>query len=151
MIVKITKVIQEFTRNGAGYRKVKGISNGKEVTKSVFDNLQDRWELLKEGAEIDFTMEKKGQFWNVIDIKELPSTVKEAIEEGAVVENVQDKPQPKLSSAKDKEGIINRAVALKAAAEIISSSIKAGLIKDKLKETTIELAKKFEKEYLEGE
>jgi hypothetical protein len=81
----------------------------------------------------------------------MPETpaVKAAIEEGAILEGVEDK--SKSSPTKSKDDSINRAVALKAAAEIISSSIKAGLIKEKLKETTIELAKKFEKEYLEGE
>lgn len=68
MIINITTVEQAFTKDGAEYRKVKGISDGREVTKSVFDNHKDKWELLKENATLDFKMVKKGQFWNVEDI-----------------------------------------------------------------------------------
>jgi hypothetical protein len=69
MIVVIQSVEQEFTKNGAEYRKVTGVDgNGKQTTKNVFDNLQDKWGLLQENATLEFKMEKKGQFWNVADI-----------------------------------------------------------------------------------
>ncbi len=72
MIITITQVIQEFTKNGAEYLKVKGTTaDGKEITKSVFDNLEESWELLQEGATLDFKLEKKGQFWNVAGISEI--------------------------------------------------------------------------------
>ena len=75
MLVVIQSVSQEFTKSGAEFRKVIGITgDGKPIIKNVFDNLQDKWELLVENATLEFTMEKKGQFWNVIDVKkpELP-------------------------------------------------------------------------------
>jgi len=69
MIITITEVSQEFAKNGAEYRKVRGTTvDGKETTKSVFDNLNSSWPLLVEGAVLEFTMEKKGQYWNVTAI-----------------------------------------------------------------------------------
>jgi len=70
MLVTIQTIEQAFTKSGAEYYKVKGVTgDGKETTKSVFDNLKEAWPLLKENATLDFTMEKKGQFWNVTEIK----------------------------------------------------------------------------------
>ena len=70
MILTITKVTQEFTKTGAEYRKVTGNDkDGKETTKSVFDNLKFLWPLLVEGKEIELKLVQKGQFWNVINIK----------------------------------------------------------------------------------
>src|SRR3990167_8153030 len=70
MIITITEVSQEFASNGSEYRKVKGTTtDGKETTKSIFNNLEDSWGLLKEGAVLDFAMVKKGQYWNVSEIK----------------------------------------------------------------------------------
>lgn len=75
MIVTITKVSQEFTKNGDEYRKVTGATSDnkggtRETTKSIFNQLKDKWGLLVEGKTLEFTMEQKGQFWNVVDIKE---------------------------------------------------------------------------------
>jgi hypothetical protein len=65
----ISGIEQAFTTKGSEYLKVKVIDeNGKETTKTVFDNLKEKWELLTEGACIDFKMEKRGQFWNVVDL-----------------------------------------------------------------------------------
>lgn len=70
MIVTITEVSQEYTKNGDEYRKVKGVTgDGKETTKSIFNQHQDKWELLKEGSTLEFQMAKKGQFWNVVDFR----------------------------------------------------------------------------------
>ena len=135
MIVRIAEVAQDFTKNGAEYKKVKCISNGKEVTKSVFDNLSDKWALLKEGVDLEFVMEKKGQFWNVIDIKEIeaPAVVKAAIEEGAKLESV----ETKVNSGDSK----NRAFALSYSKDVAVAVINKG------KETTtkeiIDRAKRF--------
>ena len=69
MLITIQEVSQEFTKSGAEYRKVKGITEkNQESTKNVFDNLQEKWDKLIEGATLEFKMEKKGQFWNVVDI-----------------------------------------------------------------------------------
>lgn len=74
MIARITNIEQAFAKTGAEYRKVTVVDeNGKETTKSVFDNLSDRWPMIDEGLNkfFDWKMVKKGQFWNVADIKPL--------------------------------------------------------------------------------
>ena len=69
MIVTITHVEQAFTKNGDEYVKVMGITgDGRETTKSVFNQLKDKWGMLQENATLDFKMVKKGQFWNIEDI-----------------------------------------------------------------------------------
>ena len=69
MIITITHVEQAFTKNGDEYRKVVGITgDGRETTKSVFNQLKDKWGMLQENATLDFKMVKKGQFWNIEDI-----------------------------------------------------------------------------------
>lgn len=69
MIIKITNVHQEFTKNGAEWMKVAGVdANGKETTKLVFDKHKNKWPLLVEGATLEFKMAKQGQFWNITDI-----------------------------------------------------------------------------------
>jgi len=77
MIITITEVSQEFTKDGAEYQKVTGInaSNNSVTTKSIFDNLEDKWSLLEEGARLDFKLKKKGQFWNVDDISPVGESV----------------------------------------------------------------------------
>jgi len=71
----VSSIEQAFTSSGAEYKKLKVMDeNGKETTKTVFDNLQDKWSLLTEGAYLEFKMEKRGQFWNVIDILPLDET-----------------------------------------------------------------------------
>jgi len=71
----VSSIEQAFTSSGAEYKKLKVTDeNGKETTKTVFDNLQDKWPLLTEGAYLDFKMEKRGQFWNVIDISPINVT-----------------------------------------------------------------------------
>ena len=78
MIITITELTQEFTKSGAEYVKAKGVTqDGQESTKSIFNNLKDSWPLLEVGATLDFTMEKKGQFWNVTAIN--PAGEKPAI------------------------------------------------------------------------
>ena len=79
MIITITDVHQEFTKNGDEYRKVTGVTaDGKETTKSIFNQLKDDWVLLVENATLEFTMVQNGQFWNVTAIKEVetPPAVK---------------------------------------------------------------------------
>lgn len=74
MILTITKVSQEFTKDGAEYRKVSGVTDdGKETTKMVFNNLKFAWPLLDDenvvGKQLEFKMVQKGTFWNVINLK----------------------------------------------------------------------------------
>jgi len=69
MIITIQNIEQEFTKTGKEYLKVTGVDgNGKETTKSIFDNLQSKWPLVKENTTLEFKMQKNGQFWNVVDI-----------------------------------------------------------------------------------
>jgi len=69
MIITITDVESAFTKNGDEFKKVKGVTDkGQETTKSIFNNLQNKWGLLEENATIDLKLEKKGQFWNVVDV-----------------------------------------------------------------------------------
>lgn len=70
MIITITSVTQEFAKNGSEYRKVTGATgDGRETTKSIFNQLEEKWPLLVENATLEFVMEKRGQYWNVKDIK----------------------------------------------------------------------------------
>ena len=70
MIITITEVTQRVASNGKDYLVVKGSNpEGKEKTYKVFDNLIEGWSLLVEGAAIDFTLEKKGDYWNVTGFK----------------------------------------------------------------------------------
>ena len=70
MKLTLTKVSQEFTKNGAECRKITGTdADGKETTKFIFDNLKFAWGLLVEGKEIELKLVQKGQFWNVINMK----------------------------------------------------------------------------------
>lgn len=75
MIVTIQTVSQEFTKDGAEYYKVIGVTEkGEQTTKLVFSNLEDKWAMLQENATLEFKLLKKGQFWNVVDILPAPAT-----------------------------------------------------------------------------
>ena len=123
MLVTIVKVEQEFTRNGDEYKKVtvaKG--DGAETTKSVFNNLEDKWPLLKAGSTLEFVMEKRGQYWNVTDIKtveeQLPPPQENKSEplpddvQKSVQNNVQ-KTDTKYKADPDKTSSIEEQVAFK--------------------------------------
>jgi len=69
MIITVISVSEEFTKNGDAYKKVTcATEDGRETTKSIFNQLEGKWPLLVEGKALEFKMEKKGQFWNVVDI-----------------------------------------------------------------------------------
>ena len=73
MIITITKVETAVASNGNEYMKVTGTASNREgvvreTTKNVLDNLKDKWPLLIENVTLDFKMEQKGKFWNVIGI-----------------------------------------------------------------------------------
>ena len=69
MIITVISVSEEFTKNGDAYKKVTcATEDGRETTKSIFNQLEAKWPLLVEGKALEFKMEKKGQFWNVVDI-----------------------------------------------------------------------------------
>ncbi len=77
MIATVVSVREDFTSKGAEFKKVEVVDGqGKTTTKNIFDNLSEKWGLLEDGKTLDFKMEKKGQFWNVVDIT-VP-TLKEA-------------------------------------------------------------------------
>jgi len=69
VIATVVSVAEEFTQKGAPYKKVTVVDGtGKQTTKNIFSQLEDKWDLLEDGKTLDFKMEKKGQFWNVVDI-----------------------------------------------------------------------------------
>ena len=75
MIGTVVSVKEEFTTKGDPYKKVEVLDGtGKQTTKNIFSQLEDKWPLLENGKTLEFKMEKKGQFWNVVDIfmPELP-------------------------------------------------------------------------------
>jgi len=83
MIVTIKSITTEHGDYGE-YRKVTGIDDkGKEVTKNVGDRFQDKWDLLQEGATLDFKMTQKDKKWYIADIipitESLPSPTKSTI------------------------------------------------------------------------
>ena len=86
MIITISKISQEFTKNGDEYRKVTGAAgDGRETTKSIFNQLKDKWDLLVEGKTLEFKMEKRGQFWNVTDIIPVGEQLKPSTEPGELL------------------------------------------------------------------
>ena len=125
MIITITEVTQEFAKNGKEYLKVKGTTpDGKETTKSIFDNLKEAWPLMEVGAVLDFTMEKKGQYWNVVTVK--PATAqtstnapasttlaKEAVKLGAVPIPTGDEKVRSMSIAYAKDLVVAGKIELK--------------------------------------
>ena len=164
MIITIKEVTKEFTKNRNEYLKVMGFTgDGKPTTKSVFDNLKDKWELIKEDTTLEFIMQKSEKgFWNVVDIKPMPDIVKEAIKKGAVIvsntpeskpsqekveTDVAIKPEvkvsPKYKADPDKTASIELQVCLKAATDLSIALINAGILKEKITEKTISAAKQF--------
>ncbi len=108
MILTITKVEQGFTKNGAEFKKVTGVTDeGQEVTKSIFDNLKFLWPLLVEGKDIELKLVKKGQFWNVINMKPANEPWPEetdAVKPGEVA-TPKPKPEPKKEIAPQEVGL----------------------------------------------
>lgn len=120
MRIKLTEnAEQAFTSNGSECRKIKGITgDGREVTKTIFDRLQDKWPLLTANTELDLTMEKKGQFWNVVDINVVEGErvpVEQVIAESTAAQREDDK-----------QIQINRAMCVKEIGEMY----RAGMIQD---------------------
>lgn len=147
MIITITEVTQEFAKNGAEYMKVKGTTqDGKEVTKSIFDNLQASWPLLEEGTTLDFKMEKKGQFWNVIEI----SAAKEPQPEEATAA-LPSKAEVQMSKDDwaEKDRITRKSIERQKSLDLAIKVVELLGIKTGITEKAIATAKIFEL-YLEG-
>ena len=161
MILVIQTVSQEFTKNGAEYRKITGVTDkGQQTTKSVFNNLEAKWEMLRENATVELKLEQKGQFWNVVDIlpvsvpEERPPIKPEPQEDEPSLGDIEPPyPKPFKSDATTtdkpkfqgdaRQHDIHRQVALKCAVELASH----GLIKlSELKSTS-----KMSLEYRDGE
>ncbi len=150
MIITIQTIDREFTKTGKEYLKVTGITgDGKQTTKSIFDNLKEKWELLVENATLEFVMQKVGQFWNVTDIKK-PELTGEKAQEPTKVTPATTKPVPVRSYGKSDEEIqsIERQVGFKGAIEIMVAYIRAGRFKDdkpkQIATNTLLIAKEFE-------
>lgn len=157
MIITITKIEQEFTKNGAEYRKITGVTDkGQQTTKSVFNNLEAKWEYLQENATVELKLEQKGQFWNVIDILPVltPEPTTPIPQEGQIDEPTDEELDKVI--AQDKRVVdaishpidwrthdIHKQVALKVSADLVSH----GMVKlGELKSTSEMLLR-----YLDGE
>ena len=147
MIITIQEIHQEFTKNGDEYIKIKGTTgDGKETTKSIFNNLKDKWHLLKQNATLDFKMEKKGQFWNVVDISAItdklppPQEPKILPEHKAEIEKAKSTVEPNAVAVKGDSK--NRSFALSYAKDISCALIAAGKPASAI--STIDIAVLFE-------
>lgn len=129
MIFTIKESQEAFTAKDVKYLKVTGVNDKGEVsTKNIFNNLEDKWGLLIADNTVDFKMEKKGNYWNVVDIQAAGALVNEAVKAGGVVESV--KPS-KYKADPDKTASIERQVALKEAVKLcIGDKIELAKISD---------------------
>lgn len=144
MIILINKVTDETTTGGKPYKKVTGINveTQKEVTKSVFDNLVEKWPMLEVNKTVDLKLEQKGNYWNVVDIL-LPQTPP-AVNPGASTMRTFEIP-PVTTDPTRKS--IERQTSLKAAVEVAVAKIQAGA--DESPVTIINRAMLFES-YIES-
>ncbi len=138
MKVGIQKVEKMTSEKAGDYLKISYLTDtGKEGFKNIFKDLKDKWPLLEEGAEVELTTEKKGQFWNVVDIAPL----------GEKSESKPAKPQSKPEGR-------NKSFALSYSKDLFTAIIQAGGLKDSTVSQIVTLiitqAKEFEK-YLDGE
>ena len=142
------KEVKEMHSDKAGeYLQILGFTgDGKPSTKNIFNSMKDKWPILKEDATVELKMQKKGEFWNVVDITDpgLPPVVEEAIKDkGTTIASVTNKPQGKYRADPDKTASIELQVCLKVAGEIAVALINAGILKEKVVEKTLSTAKDF--------
>jgi hypothetical protein len=126
----IKSVESAQTSSEKEYLKVHGINtaNQKDQTISVFDNLQTKWELIKEGKIVNIKMEQKGKYWNVTDITPAdvlpPAPVKTATETTAPEKEwkIDGQVKPHLTNlSKDEQ--IEKAVWIKELGECLRSGV----------------------------
>lgn len=108
MIITI-KNIEEKTKDD---NKWITLTDENDRTHNIFSNLQDKWALCFEGATVELTKKKNGQYWDVVDIK--PSGVKEAVE--------QDKSAQFASKANERSSI-QAQTAVKAVVEMLCNKV----------------------------
>ncbi len=138
MIITIQTIDREFTKTGKEYLKVTGITgDGKQTTKSIFDNLKEKWELLVENATLEFVMQKVGQFWNVTDIKK-PELIGEKAQEPTKVTPTFGKLP--MSDADKKLQSIEKQSCLKDATQLMSAFVTLGKMKEINADTPAKLA-----------
>ena len=114
MIITVISVSEEFTKNGDAYKKVTcATEDGRETTKSIFNQLENKWPLLVEGKALEFKMEKKGQFWNVVDITDVGDSLPAPKSDKAVLPEHQkeiDKAQEPPPPAPQAVGMITKEI-----------------------------------------
>lgn len=96
------------------------------------------------GDNIELKMEKNGKYWNVVDVIKVQAPASGGQKQGGM-----GKSYTQSGSSQDKDIAIARAVTLKAAVELYSALVSAGLTKKTLKpdaaaEEVLALCKKFE-------
>lgn len=96
------------------------------------------------GDNIELKMEKNGKYWNVVDVIKVQAPAGVGQKQGGM-----GKSYTQSGSSQDKDIAIARAVTLKAAVELYSALVSAGLTKKTLKpdaaaEEVLALCKKFE-------
>ena len=75
MFITITKVEKTQTQKGADCLKVTGIVDGKEVTKTIYGRVGGKWDLLQEGAYLEFIFSDDAKWVNDILLAEKPPTL----------------------------------------------------------------------------
>lgn len=141
MLFTIKTIQNETTKKGDPYLKLTGVDgNGKETTKLVFNNLQEKWALLKENATVKLTMTQtmyngKAQ-WNVTDIspiapdiEALPKQEAKPVPEGMPPK--EDIPKegtqiPKVEPPPTRDAHIEKQVALKEVGELYRAGFLSG-------------------------
>ena len=127
MIGKIENVEQAFSSKGDEYLKVTvtNESNGQTTVKNIWNQLEQKWPILVIGSRADFKMEKKGQFWNVIDVLPVdmppPQQPQPAPNEQAVMKDVKTtviNPAPERVSDRERQHSIETQVAAKLITEL---------------------------------
>lgn len=155
MIITITKA-EKLKGDYGEYVKVAGFDGkGNEIAKNVSAKFEDKWDLLKENATLEFKMvQGKDKKWNIADITvpnlppSIPLEVKpkaQALSPPPVKSQVPpetEKPKPPLAIT-DQEKRIIRSTAAKCVSWLVAGG-KIGI------EDMTRWLKKFEKYIIEG-
>lgn len=146
MIVQI-KSVTPGTHGEYAFREINYItSEGKAGKKRVWEDLKDKWDLLKVGDTVELKLEKTidGKYWNVIDI--LPSSLPKAIEKAETATYATHAQDNNVKMEIEKER--NRSIIKQQA--LIQAIAYASLIESKKISTVLYVADIFDK-WLTGE
>lgn len=148
MLATVTGV--KFNEQLSGYTVTKlavTTDKGEDKSYNIFTNqpCHNVVVQLVPGDNIELKMEKHGKYWNVVDVIKVQAPAGG----GQKQSDVLGKSYTQSGSSPDKDIAIARAVTLKAAVELYSALVSAGLTKKTLKpdaaaEEVLALCKKFE-------